>query len=559
MEALFKVSAGSLSDLAATHRRVVRVGAIVGWSAAVLTLLAGLVAGDARVSQTAAGPALAAALMTAQTLLRKEHAGFALFGSAAVLAITYTMLGVSTAGVPISVALVVVAALGTVLVERNRVATLALTAGTLFALPIAWDVGALPAFEMGLVNAGSYLVTAVVLLTISNAIGRYSLRYKTLFEDSPAAMLEEDWTESVDYLRDEYDGKPERVEAFLLAYPSVIRNAVDKARVVRANRACVDLLEAGSEEVLVGYRDGSRVSEVNHEAWAAILGALYRGETSFGIDMATVTRRGRPIWVQVKGADTDPDRPASSILVGLADVTHNRERSDAMAELVRAKNDFIAKVSHELRTPLTAVVGLASELADQEDMDQDDRDELTRLVAAQAAEVAAIVEDLLVAARAELGSMTVDAKVVDLGAELAATVEGLGLDVADLPEAVPPVVADPGRVRQVLRNLLTNARRYGGPVVRVLAGGDQGRVWLEVRDDGPGVAEEQAERIFEPYTGKRSGESVGIGLSVSRQLAEMMRGSLTYRRDGDETVFRLELPAATVIARRTLASQAVDA
>src|SRR5690606_35580185 len=106
--------------------------------------------------------------------------------------------------------------------------------------------------------------------------------------------------------------------------------------------------------------------------WASILGALYRREPSYGIDLATITRKGRPIWVQVRGADSDRSHPSSSILVGLADVTHNRAKSDAMAELVRAKNDFIAKVSHELRTPLTAVVGLAAELDSGDDLSSED-------------------------------------------------------------------------------------------------------------------------------------------------------------------------------------------
>ncbi len=551
---------GSWSALS-IHQQVVRVGTAVGWAAAVLIFLVGVSAADPKVMLSAVGPATAASFMTAQAVLRRERAGVAMFGSSVIIAVAHTLIGVSAAGTPLSVALVVITALAAMLVDRHQVPAVALPAALLLVLPQAWELDRVVAIQIGVVNAVAFVVAAVVFIAIRRDVTKYSDRYRALFDDSPAAVLEEDWTEAVEHLRSEFDGRPERIERFLLAYPSVLRAAVDKARVVRANRAAVQLLEASSEEDLIGYRDGSRVSDINLDAWAAILGALYRGEKTFGIDIATSTRRGRSIWVQVRGADTEPSRPASTILVGLADVTHNRARSEAMAELVRAKNDFIAKVSHELRTPLTAVVGLAAELDSGHDLGSDERAELTGLVAAQAREVAGIVEDLLVAARSELGSMTVETKVVHLGTELSATVDGLGLELAEVEEVFPYVIADPGRVRQVLRNLLTNAARYGGAHISVRAGVLSGKAWLEVRDDGDGVPTGLGEAIFQPYTGagSRPGEAVGIGLAVSRQLAELMGGTLAYSRDGSETVFRLVLPVASVSPARALASQAADA
>jgi two-component system sensor histidine kinase ChiS len=107
-------------------------------------------------------------------------------------------------------------------------------------------------------------------------------------------------------------------------------------------------------------------------------------------------------------------------------------------------------------------------------------------------------------------------------------------------------MADPRRVRQILRNLLTNAQRYGGPRRRVITGSLLDRVWLEVRDNGTGIPGEEASSIFEPYVTGNSGVtgSVGLGLAVARQLAELMSGSLEYERSAGETVFRLLLPMA---------------
>lgn len=551
---------GTNADLTQIHRRVVRVGAAAAWLATSILLVAGLFSGDQRMYLEAAAPALAAALMTTQIGIKRESGGVALFGSAVILMVTHSIIGNPDNLLPVSLALVVIPAIGTLLIERRQLLALSVVSVALFLAPYGWALGFSRATLLGVVMSLSFVMTAVIFFAIRNTATRLNSRFRTLFESSPAAMLEEDWSEALSYLRSEYSGRPDRIEPFLLAYPSVVRRAVSKARIVRANRAAVDLLEAGSAAELEGYREGDRVTDRNLEAYAGALAVLFQGGVEFGSDMSTVTRAGRPVWLQVRGADTSTDEPASTVLIGLADVTHNKARQEAMADLVRAKDDFIARVSHELRTPLTAVVGLTTEMTGGEGLSDDDRAELLQLVAGQAREMANIVEDLLVASRAEIGTVTVEARVVDLEVELQSTVDALSLDLVEVPASIPEVIADPGRVRQILRNLLTNAQRYGGPQVRVVAGGRMDRVWLEVRDDGPGVPEELVTRLFEPYATAHGGVrgSVGLGLSVSRQLAGLMGGSLSYRREGDESVFRVEFPDASPRTRPTLASQIAD-
>ncbi|HSM45622.1 MAG TPA: ATP-binding protein, partial [Acidimicrobiia bacterium] len=109
------------------------------------------------------------------------------------------------------------------------------------------------------------------------------------------------------------------------------------------------------------------------------------------------------------------------------------------------------------------------------------------------------------------------------------------------------VDADPTRVRQIIRNLLTNAIRYGGAQVVVSSRAEGGLGFLQVRDDGPGIDTEHIERIFRPYERVANADvarpgSVGLGLYVSRQLANLMGGELTCRREPGETVFELSLP-----------------
>ncbi len=227
-----------------------------------------------------------------------------------------------------------------------------------------------------------------------------------------------------------------------------------------------------------------------------------------------------------------------------------RESNARLGDLLEAKDRFVASISHELRTPLTAVVGLSHELADPDtQFDGAEADEMQQMVAREAKEVAAIVEDLLVAARTDIGEVSIFAKPVPLSLVVNET-----LDAIDVSDRLVRVVgdgvvhADPVRVRQILRNLLTNCLRYGGDTIDVRIASTDGEVHVEVRDNGPGVDPSRVETLFDPYEAanqdNRHVKSVGLGLSVSQTLADLMSGDLVYRREDEWTVFELSLPAA---------------
>lgn len=226
-----------------------------------------------------------------------------------------------------------------------------------------------------------------------------------------------------------------------------------------------------------------------------------------------------------------------------------RESNSRLEDLVAAKDRFVASVSHELRTPLTAVVGLAQELSSPSaDLAGSELEELHELITNQAQEVARIVEDLLVAARADIGEVTVFPEPIAV-AEL----------VADLIDSIPEVqrltltvtgeataYADPVRVNQIIRNLLINACRYGGDEARITIRPLGELSAIDVADNGSGIADTDVQRVFEPYQTAhdqdRQTQSVGLGLAVSRTLARLMEGELSYERQGEWTVFTLLLP-----------------
>ncbi len=239
-------------------------------------------------------------------------------------------------------------------------------------------------------------------------------------------------------------------------------------------------------------------------------------------------------------------------VIGLAtDVTERERANERLRDLVRSKDELVATVSHELRTPLTAVIGFAHELRDGLGrFSPEEVQSLVALIGDQAVEVSDLVEDLLVASRVEWGDFVVVHEAVDLWCEVEAVLGARRVDsevAADRTAEEAKVLADPTRVRQIIRNLITNADRYGGPHIMIRAEKGPDTWSLSVIDDGEGVPEAYRERIFEPYfqahRRQNRTESVGLGLTVSRQLAQIMDGDLSYRCEEGRSHFTLTLPA----------------
>jgi two-component system sensor histidine kinase KdpD len=121
------------------------------------------------------------------------------------------------------------------------------------------------------------------------------------------------------------------------------------------------------------------------------------------------------------------------------------------------------------------------------------------------------------------------------------------IDIPIRVEASGNVLADGGRLRQILRNLVSNAQRYGGGEIKVTAGRVANEVLIVVADRGPGIPAGLEDRVFEPFTSARDDNglpaSVGLGLAVSRNLATLMGGNLSYVREDGWSRLDLVLPA----------------
>jgi len=243
------------------------------------------------------------------------------------------------------------------------------------------------------------------------------------------------------------------------------------------------------------------------------------------------------------------------------DITDEINAERQLKELIRAKDELVASISHEIRTPLSVVMGLASEVRDNYvDFDSETHKEFAVMIADQGQEMANIVEDLLVAASADTGGIVLVPGTVDLREETAATLRALpDGGNADRVEnqAADGCWGDASRIRQILRNLIINAQRYGGEKVVITTHREGDTIVLDVIDDGSGVPNPEIATIFEPFgrahtAGTQPG-SIGLGLSVSRDLARCMGGDLEYVRREETTVFRLTLPAGPSSGREQTA------
>lgn len=240
---------------------------------------------------------------------------------------------------------------------------------------------------------------------------------------------------------------------------------------------------------------------------------------------------------------------APHTLLVFQNITGIRDAGQTLVDLVRYRSNFLASVSHELRTPLTAVIGYADMLSDPDpDLDDSARESMVRDMTDQAWDLAGIVEDLLTVARAELGDLGVANVPVNVTANVAQVVESMGARgrrVFVEGDRAVTGVGDPAKLRQVMRNLLSNALAHGSEPVRVEIVSGERHAVARVIDRGHGLPDEFAKSAFNQYTTGASSSApghIGVGLWICRELTSLMGGYLEYRREGEETVFEAAIP-----------------
>ncbi len=221
----------------------------------------------------------------------------------------------------------------------------------------------------------------------------------------------------------------------------------------------------------------------------------------------------------------------------------------------RAKSEFLSRMSHELRTPLNAIIGFGR-LLQMDELDEGQRESVDQILQG-GAHLLDLINELLDIARIESGRISLTSEAVDVGPALREAAALIGplaaarqVSISILAEPARCfVMADRQRLRQVLLNLLSNAVKYNrqGGEVEIRVELEDERLRIDVRDQGSGISPEGLERLFvrfERLDADRGGiEGSGLGLVLSRLLAEAMGGSLGAASTlGEGSTFTLEFP-----------------
>jgi len=362
-----------------------------------------------------------------------------------------------------------------------------------------------------------------------------------------------------------------RANAYLLSSVDSIQDAFslydEEDRIVLVNSAFRQLLGPSMSGAIVGRRfqeilDGALDSglielrgesaSVVHARWLS-----YHRLPAGALELET--RDGRTLRII--------DRPTAEhgTVSLIIDVTEDRSHADELrrarqqAEAASgAKSEFLASMSHELRTPLNAVLGFAQLLQrDRKQPLSDRQQERIEHVLRGGEHLLKLIDEVLDLARIEAGGVTISAEPVgvrEMLEHVVTTLEPLAARVnvklAVSPvQDVPAVTADRTRLEQILMNFGSNAIKYNRPGGHVTfkVTRDETKVRILVADDGLGIPEDKRSKIFEPFqrAGQETGpiEGTGIGLAISKRLAELMAGTVGFKSETDRgSTFWVEVP-----------------
>jgi len=332
-----------------------------------------------------------------------------------------------------------------------------------------------------------------------------------------------------------------RTDAILAGMVEGVLIVDRQGRVQLVNRAAQEMLRVAEQATGRPY-----VEVIRHPDIAALIGASLRREPVASREL-TLSRDASRTFV-ARAAAVASSGDGGAVLV-LHDITDLRKAG-------QIRQDFVANVSHELRTPLTAIRGYVEALLDEPSLAPDARGFLD-IIGRHTARMERLVKDLLRLARLDARQEPLERTRCGVRDAFAGVLADLSPNVearrqcvsVAIPADAAYVDADPGKLHDILRNLVENAVNYSPPQsdIRLSAERHEGTVHVVVSDSGPGIPPSDLTRVFERFyrvDKSRSGPGgTGLGLSIVKHLVELHGGqvSVANRPDGG-TMFTVVLP-----------------
>jgi PAS domain S-box-containing protein len=338
---------------------------------------------------------------------------------------------------------------------------------------------------------------------------------------------------------------------------------------LRLNNALSSILGYTREELM-----GMRIPQVTHPDDLHVTADLYQDlrdgrRTFFQIEKRYIHRNGSVLYCHLTAAlmRDEQGRPLQFI-AQLQDITERhrmerelREAHDQALALARMKSEFLATISHELRTPMSGVLGL-TQLLLLSDLTPD-QEENARAVLRCGESLLTIINDVLDSAKFEAGQMVANIidfnpalLIEDVAALLAPSAHAKGLElIADVDPALDGSFrCDPGRIRQMLVNLVGNAIKFTATgEIQITAElvpvpGQPANLVMTIRDTGIGITADLRPRLFQPFTQgdssiARAYSGTGLGLAITQQLVLLLGGRITVdSTPGEGASFQITLP-----------------